>query len=103
MAPVRDGANWIEKTTKAMDAVQTALVLVRAKPRPGNNHATPILIQIMSVTVGTDMIHMTAERAPTTSIDSTLTNATTITTAIGIAAVTAQGHTVEAGAQRKTN
>ncbi len=85
-----------------MDAVQTALVLVRAEPRPGDNRVTPTQIQKLSVTARTDMMHMTAELASITTMESALTDTTTIMDAMAIAAVAAHGHAVEAGALRVT-
>ncbi len=100
-APVRDRHNSIGVTTKATDAVRTALVLICAKRLLGDKHTTPILIQTMSVTVEPDMMHTTTGSASTT-VDPTQTAAMTNTTAIGITATTARGRAAKAGAQRET-
>ena len=102
MAPIEDGTNWIVTTTKAMDAVRTALVLVRAEPRPGDNRVTPTQIRKLNVTAETDMMHMTAELAPLATMGSALPDTTTIMDAMDITAVTAHGHAVEADALRVT-
>ncbi len=94
-------------TIKVMDAARTALMLVRAVTRPGDNHATRTQIQRTSATARTDMIHMNAELASVTrdgitKMGAVLTASMAIMAVISIAAVTDHGHTVATDDRRVT-